>query len=171
MRNTALLAVLPALLLSTPAMAKEFPIGGPVTHEGMEISAAWLEGISVSPGLSSMVMGKEVIHLESDIHATQGNKWGFSNGEWIPYLTIDYQITRQGDSDFNAFGQLLPMIARDGTHYAHSVKMPGPGVYTVKLKYTPPDEKGFLRHVDKETGVPAWFTPFTETFTFTYPAK
>jgi uncharacterized protein involved in high-affinity Fe2+ transport len=49
--------------------------------------------------------------------------------------------------------------------------MDGPGTYRVDYTFTPPEANGFLRHVDKETGVPAWWTPFSQTFTFGYPQK
>jgi uncharacterized protein involved in high-affinity Fe2+ transport len=39
------------------------------------------------------------------------------------------------------------------------------------LRYGSPETNGFLHHIDKETGVPGFWTPFDETFTFTYPQK
>jgi uncharacterized protein involved in high-affinity Fe2+ transport len=63
------------------------------------------------------------------------------------------------------------MIAKDGPHYADNVKMDGPGTYTVTYRFEPPEANGFLRHVDKATGVPAWWQPFSESFTFAYPQK
>ncbi|EAC0959921.1 sugar ABC transporter substrate-binding protein [Salmonella enterica subsp. enterica] len=149
--------------------AKEYPVGGPVQKNGMEIAVSYLVNIETTPMPSSMVMGKDVIHLETDVHATQDNKWGFPQDAWIPYLSVDYVVQKVGDADFLEFGQMLPMSAADGAHYAHSVKMKGSGTYRVSLKYTPPDEKGYARHTDRETGLPQWFSPFTETFTFTYP--
>ena len=35
---------------------------------------------------------KSDIHLEADIHAVKGNKNGFGDGEWMPYLTINYTL-------------------------------------------------------------------------------
>lgn len=171
MKSSTLLigAALTGVLFSSAVMAKEYPIGGPVQHDGMKISSAYLLNIETSPARASMVMGKDVVHLETDVHATKGNRWGFSDGEWIPYLSVDYVVQKQGDSNFLEFGQLLPMSAGDGAHYAHSVKMGGAGTYKVTLKYVAPDEQGYARHVDKATGIPDWFAPFTETFTFKYP--
>ncbi len=39
------------------------------------------------------------------------------------------------------------------------------------LPFTSPEANGFLRHIDKETGVPDWWQPFSETFTFSYPQR
>ena len=63
------------------------------------------------------------------------------------------------------------MVAKDGPHYADNVKMDGPGTYKVVYNFRSPESNGFLRHIDKETGVPAWWTPFSQTFTFRYPQK
>ena len=45
---------------------------------------------------------------------------------WVPYLTISYTIEKVGSS-FKKSGQLLPMIAKDGPHYANNIEMAGPG--------------------------------------------
>jgi uncharacterized protein involved in high-affinity Fe2+ transport len=159
-------------LLAAPlaALAREYPVGGPVQAHEMEIAASYLTGIEMAPMPADMAMGPDAIHLETDVHATADNHWGFADGAWIPYLTIDYTIKKIG-SDWHQSGRLLPMTAKDGPHYANNVKMPGPGKYTVTFRYAPPVTNGFLRHVDAETGVPTWWPPFTETFTFTYPQK
>ncbi|MBF7683188.1 iron transporter [Acinetobacter sp. B5B] len=160
---------LSTLLFSGAVFAKEYPVGGPVKKEGMEIASSYLLGIETNPMPVSMDMGQDVIHLETDVHATADNKWGFPADAWIPYLTINYVVQKIGDSNFLEFGQLIPMSAADGAHYAHSVHMAGAGTYKVTFKYTAPDEMGYERHVDTATALPQWFKPFNETFTFKYP--
>jgi hypothetical protein len=49
---------------------------------------------------------------------------------------------------------------------AHSAALP-PRHYHFKS----PSEAGFIRHVDKESGVPGWWQPFSESWTFHYPSK
>jgi uncharacterized protein involved in high-affinity Fe2+ transport len=159
-----------ALALAPAARAKEFFVGGPVHQNDMEIVANYLVGIEMAPMPADMAMGPDVIHLEADVHATADNRWGYPDGAWVPALTIDYQIDKQG-TDWKTAGRLLPMTAKDGPHYAANVKMDGPGTYKVTYRFQPPGENGFLRHTDEETGVPAWWTPFSEIFTFTYPQK
>ena len=63
------------------------------------------------------------------------------------------------------------MIAKDGPHYADNIRMDGPGTYKVNYRFTSPEANNFLRHTDKETGVPDWWQSFAETFTFTYPQE
>jgi periplasmic iron binding protein len=36
--------------------------------------------------------------------------------------------------------------------------------------FEPPSKAGFVRHIDKETGVPDWWEPFDLEWTFTYPS-
>ena len=93
-----------------------------------------------------------------------------ADGAWIPYLTVRYTLEKVG-TPWKATGTLKPMTAKDGPHYADSVKLSGPGRYKVTYQITPPEANGFLHHVDKATGVPGWWTPFNTAFTFSYPQK
>jgi hypothetical protein len=88
----------------------------------------------------------------------------------VPYLTINYALQKVG-TNWKAEGVLHPMEAKDGPHYADNIKMDGPGQYKVTYRFTGPEANGFYRHTDKETGVPAWWAPFSQDFTFTYPQK
>jgi uncharacterized protein involved in high-affinity Fe2+ transport len=158
------------LLTARAAHAREYFVGGPVRAHDMEIVANYLVGIEMAPMPAGMPMGPDVIHVEADVHATADNPWGYPDGAWVPYLTIDYTIEKQS-ANWRASGKLLPMTAKDGPHYANNVKMDGPGTYKVTYRFIPPEANGFLRHTDKKTGVPAWWPPLSETFTFTYPQK
>ena len=170
MLKKAAFAATVMLALTTAAKAREYPIGGPVHAHDMEIASSYLVGIDMAPMPANMPMGADTIHLETDVHATADNVWGFSDGAWIPYLKIEWTLTKSG-SPWRKTGSMLAMTAKDGPHYAQNVKMDGPGRYTVTLSYTSPEANGFLHHVDKETGVPGWWPTFTETFPFTYPAR
>lgn len=158
------------ILLAQPAAAREYFIGGPVHEHDMEIVANYLIGVEMAPMSPNMVHGEDVIHLEADVHATADNVYGYPDGAWMAYLTIEYTLQKQG-SDWHADGKLLPMVAKDGPHYADDIKMNGPGHYTLTYTFTAPEANGFYRHVDQETGVPAWWKPFSETFQFDYPVK
>ena len=169
-RPIALGVAAAALLISSAAGAREYYVGGPVHEHDMEIVANYLVGVEMAPMPPGMAMGPDVIHLEADVHATADNVYGYPDGAWVAYLTIDYTIEKSG-TDWQASGSLRPMQAKDGSHYADNVKMDGPGSYKLTYRFTSPEANGFLRHVDKETGVPGWWPPFSETFTFTYPQK
>lgn len=166
-----------AFLLASPAMAGEKPIGEPVEQNGMEIAAVYLQAVMMEPASFSDVCFADRnaanpstptdAHIEADIKGLKGNNSGFAEGEWIPYLNIDYVVTKPG-STFKATGKLVPMVASDGPHYGANVKFDGPGKYHVAYTIAPPSENGFLRHTDKETGVGAWWQPFTVEWDFVF---
>jgi uncharacterized protein involved in high-affinity Fe2+ transport len=162
------LTLLNAAILAAAGEAREFYVGGPVHKHDMEIVANYLIGIEMAPMTAGMVHGTDVIHIECDVHATADNVYGYPDGAWIGYLTIRYTLEKTG-SGWKASGTLKPMTAKDGPHYAENVKMDGPGEYKLTYRFEPPEENGFLRHTDKQTGVPGWWAPFDETFTFKYP--
>jgi uncharacterized protein involved in high-affinity Fe2+ transport len=167
---TTFLALLGAAAMIASAQAREYPIGSPVHAHDMEIASSYLVGVEMAPMPKDMAMGPDAVHLETDVHATADNVWGFPDGAWIPYLSIDYVLTKKG-TNWKATGHMLAMTAKDGPHYANNVNMDGAGQYTVVLTYHSPETNGFLHHVDTETGTPGFWAPFTETFTFAYPQK
>ncbi len=167
-RKLTALALFVALTLVSPARAREFYIGGPIHMHDMEIVANYLVGIEMAPMPANMVHGSDVIHIEADVHATADNIYGYPDGAWVGYLTIHYTLEKKG-SDWKASGTLKPMTAKDGPHYAENVKMDGPGEYKLTYRFEPPEKNGFFRHTDAETGVPPWWAPFDESFSFRYP--
>lgn len=159
-----------AAACATGASAHEYYVGGPVHQYDMEIAANYLVGVEMSPMPAGMDMDKDAIHLEADVHATADNSWGFSDGEWIPMLTIKYTLVKEG-ANWKKTGKLVAMQAKDGPHYANNVAMNGPGKYKVTYQFISPTESGYIRHTDKETGLPEWWKTFSETFEFQYPQK
>ena len=168
MRRLAIAAAAAAAAMS--AQAREYYVGGPVQVHDMEIVANYLVGITMEPMPGTMPHGSDVIHLEADVHATADNTHGYPDGAWIAYLTIDYTLEKVG-TDWRATGTLRPMIAKDGPHYADNVAMDGPGRYRLTYRFQPPEANGFLRHTDEATGIPPWWQPFDQQFTFVYPQK
>ena len=156
--------------MPTFGRAAEFYIGEPVVEDDLQIVPNYLVGIEMDHMPPGMQMGPDTIHLEADVHATKNEKHGFPEDAWIPYLTIRYTLTKDG-SEFKQTGKLAPMTARDGPHYANNVKMAGPGTYQLTYEILPPSSNGFIRHIDKATGVPEWWKPITLHWTFTYPSK
>ena len=169
--RAALLVVSGALVLAAlPAAAGEFYVGEPIVNNNMQLVPHYLLGIEMAPMTKEMDMGPGAVHLEIDVHATKDDKHGFKEDEWIPYLTISYTIEKVG-TNFKKTGRLIPMTADDGPHYANNVALMGDGDYRLTYQFEPPSKGGFLRHVDKATGVPDWWQPFTESWTFHFPSK
>jgi hypothetical protein len=150
--------------------AQEFYIGEPVVKDGMQIVPNYLTGIQMDQHPPGMAMGANAVHIEADVHATKDETHGFPEDAWIPYLTIKYTLAKNG-TNFHRSGQLYPMTAKDGPHYANNVDMAGPGTYKLTYTISPPSSHGFIRHIDAASGVPGWWAPITATWIFTYPSK
>ncbi|WP_369800125.1 iron transporter [Vogesella sp. LIG4] len=165
-------ALLAASLLTLPllAAAAEYPIGKPQIKAGLEIGAVYLQPVKMEPEGMMRKAEESDVHLEADIHAVKGNPNGFGEGDWMPYLMIKYELQKVGSKDVIK-GDFMPMVASDGPHYGDNVKLMGPGKYKLKFTIMPPSmnpHAHFGRHVDKETGVGAWFKPFDLNYEFTY---
>jgi uncharacterized protein involved in high-affinity Fe2+ transport len=159
-----------AVLLPVFARAAEFYVGEPVEQDNLQIVPNYLTGIQMDRMPNGMEMGPDTIHLEADVHAAKDEKHGFAEDAWIPYLTIHFKLAKEG-SKFKKSGTLAAMTADDGPHYANNIRMAGPGTYDLTYEILPPSSNGFIRHIDKETGVPAWWKPITVHWTFAYPSK
>ena len=169
MRKSAAAATIVAIAsFATLATAKEYPIGKPQTIGGREVAAVYLQPIEMDPPGMMRDARESDVHLEADIKAAKDNKNGYAQGDWVGYLGVSYELTKDGDTHVLK-GELMPMVANDGPHYGDNVKLLGPGKYKLKLTVTPPGASThFGRHVDKETGVAPWFAPFTAEYEFTY---
>ena len=169
-RVVALLAGVAGLCgAAANAWAAEHYVGGPVNQNGLEIVGNYLTDIKMEPMPPGADVKGDPVHLELDVHATAKEVHGFPEGAWIPYLPIVYTLTKDGGK-FIKSGRLVAMTAKDGPHYANNVDVAGPGKYHVVYEISPPSVSGFVRHVDKATGVPPWWKPFTVAFDFEYPA-
>lgn len=162
-------AALASFCIST-TWAKEYPIGKAQEQEGMRISAVYLQPIEMDPPGMMRDAKESDIHLEADIKAGKNNSNGFAEGDWIPYLSVAFELAPVNGGPSQS-GELMPMVANDGAHYGDNVKLSGPGKYKLTLTIKPPSENPhahFGRHVDKETGVGPWFKTFTVNYEFVY---
>jgi uncharacterized protein involved in high-affinity Fe2+ transport len=141
-------------------------IGGPLLRDGLEIVPSYQTGVQVD----RIAAPEGSIHLEASIHATAGEAHGFPVGAWMPYLTVNYALTRDDNPTFKKSGLLYPMTSKDGPHYAAAAQLAGPGTYNLTYIISPPTSHGMLRHTDKASGVGEWWKPVTGTWTFTYPS-
>lgn len=149
---------------------QEFPIGDEVEAEGLNIAAIYLKPVDMEPAMKAgLSADKADIHLEADITALKDNPHGFGAGEFVPYLTVKYQILDDKKNEVLS-GSFMPMNAGDGSHYGINVKMPGAGNYKLKYFIESPEKQDFLLHTDAETGVPGrfWKKPIEVEFDFPY---
>jgi uncharacterized protein involved in high-affinity Fe2+ transport len=166
-----MLAVLAGMTFD--AVALEYPIGSPQNLAGMEVAAVYLQAIDMEPEGHMRKAADSDIHLEADIHALASNPNGFTEGFWVPYLLVKYELTKIGSGEVIK-GDMMPMVASDGPHYGDNVKLKGPGKYKVKFVIHPPNAREnpqgnqFGRHTDRATGVRPWFKPVEAEWEFTY---
>lgn len=177
MLKKALLGIVASLVfagsaLAAEMMAGEVAIGEPVEKNGMEIAAVYLAPIEMEPRGIDLAASKADIHLEADIHAIKGNKNGFGEGDWIPYLRIAYKLVNLDTKKVVKEGVFMPMVAQDGAHYGANIAIEKAGHkvgnYEVTYLIQNPEANGFGRHTDKATGVGKWFEPFSVSFKFKY---
>ncbi|WP_444996635.1 iron transporter [Aliikangiella sp. IMCC44359] len=164
MQKNIMLLVILSVHLFQFSIAAEKKIGKTITKNGMSINAVYLQAVIMDPVHEHSDHPAD-IHLEADISAAR--QAGFNKGDWIPYLGVQYTISKKGTS-WKKSGHFIPMLANDGPHYGANVKMNGVGKYHVKYKITPPSLHGFHRHTDKETGISAWWEPFYVEWNFVY---
>lgn len=159
------LAMATSVLVPSAAAAADVEIGTATRH-GMQVAAVYIQPVTLEPTLPRRSATSD-IHLEADVQATGDNRNGFSEGDWAPYLGIDYRIEKKG-SGWTTRGTLTPMVAADGPHYAANIALDGPGEYHLSYQISPPPYQGLRRHTDKETGVAQWWRPFSVDWDFTF---
>jgi len=151
-----------------PKNFREYPIGDAVERNALRVAAVWLPAVRMN-GMDAGPGAADVIHLEADVKATEGNPNGFALGEFLPYLEITYQIAPAAGGPPLQSGRLTPMVAADGLHYGASVSLPEAGRLVLTYRIEPPSKGGLGRHSDPATGVAPWWEPFTATFQWDYP--
>lgn len=84
----------------------------------------------------------------------------------MPDLTVNYDIIDKTSNKSVGSGTFMQMNASDGPHYGANVKLDKAGTYQLKLSIESPASKGWMLHVDPETGVKGhfWTEPIEVTF-------
>ena len=172
-KKLAILVLAGASLAAAPSVMaaefEEFPIGPEKVVGPLEIGAVYFQPVDMEPlGMGGLPAAKADMHLEADIKAAQDNQLGYEAGSFVPYLTVKYEITKEGGKTIK--GTFMPMSASDGPHYGNNVKLDGPGKYKVTFIIDNPEKQGYLLHVDKATGVTGrfWKKPIEVSWDFNY---
>ena len=136
---------------------------GPLT-----VNAVYFQPIDMEPSGMGLKAADASFHLEADIHANQkGTELGYGKGDFVPDLTVNYDIIDKISNASVASGTFMQMNASDGPHYGANVKLDKAGAYKLVLKIESPEKKGWMLHVDPETGVKGRF--WTEPIEVTFP--
>lgn len=126
----------------------EFPIWEDEEIGFLNVSGVYFQPVPMSGGNENYENFD--IHFEADV-TTLENDLGYGVGEWVPYMTVDFEITGS-DGNVAAEGSFMPMNADDGPHYGANISLPDADTYSVKITFNNPEENGYLIHLDEETG-------------------
>ena len=135
---------------------------GPLT-----VNAVYFQPIDMEPSGMGLKAADASFHLEADIHANEkGTELGYGKGDFVPDLTVNYEIINNANNETVGSGTFMQMNASDGPHYGANVKLDEAGSYKLVLKIESPEKKGWMLHVDPETGVKGrfWAEPLEVTF-------
>ncbi|MDR2005748.1 MAG: iron transporter [Acidaminococcales bacterium] len=162
--GTALGAISP----SSAAGFEEFPIGDDIEVGPLNVAGVYFQPVDMEPAGSSLRAADSDMHIEADISALEGNELGYGAGDFVPYLTVRYELIKEGGRTIS--GTFMPMSASDGPHYGANVKLDGAGKYKVRFIIENPEGQGYLLHTDKETGVTGrfWKTPLVAEWDFNF---
>ena len=160
---------------SSGAGFEEVPVGPSGTAEEQDkdagpltVGAVYFQPIDMEPSGMGLKAADASFHLEADIHANQkGTELGYGKGDFVPDLTVNYDIIDKTSNASVASGTFMQMNASDGPHYGANVKLDKAGAYKLVLKIESPEKKGWMLHVDPETGVKGRF--WTEPIEVTFP--
>ena len=154
---------------------EEVPVGPSGTAEEQDqdagpltVGAVYVQPIDMEPSSMGLKAADASFHLEADIHANQkGTELGYGKGDFVPDLTVNYEIINNANNETVGSGTFMQMNASDGPHYGANVKLDEAGSYKLVLKIESPEKKGWMLHVDPETGVKGRF--WTEPLEVTFP--
>ena len=117
---------------------------GPLT-----VNAVYFQPIDMEPSGMGLKAADASFHLEADIHANQkGTELGYGKGDFVPDLTVNYDIIDKTSNESVGSGTFMQMNASDGPHYGANVKLDKAGSYKLVLKIESPEKKGWMLHVD-----------------------
>jgi len=147
-KRPPVIAIVLTLWLAVPPLAwgRDFalyPVGKPEIVHGLEVGAVYFQPIDLQGAMMHASAGTD-IHLEADVHAAGDDADGYAEGEWRPYLTVTYRLTRT-DTGQTLAGALMPLVAYGGSgggngkpHYGDNLKLMGMGRYRLELTVAPP---------------------------------
>ena len=128
----------------------EIPIFEDEELDFINLSAVYFQPVPMQSETQTISAEDFDLHLEADISALE-NDLGYGVGDWVPYLTVDYDVIAS-DGKSAAAGTFMTMAASDGPHYGANIKLPNADTYSIKFTIHSPGENGYLIHSDAETG-------------------
>ena len=143
---------------------EELPLGDDVFVGPLKVGGVYFQPVDMEPAMSTPAKDSSM-HMEADISAVSDNDLGYGAGDFIPALTVDYQIADKSGTVVQQ-GTFMPMNASDGPHYGINLPKLEAGTYDVTFMITSPEKNGWLLHTDEKTGVKGrfWKEPLKAEF-------
>jgi uncharacterized protein involved in high-affinity Fe2+ transport len=150
---------------------EEFSLGDDFALGPLNVAGVYFQPVDMLPASLGLPASQSDMHIEADISAAEGNELGYGVGDFVPNLTVQYEVVRSTGERIE--GVFMPMNASDGPHYGANIKLPGaggPGTYTVRFSILSPEAQNYVLHVDQTTGVPGrfWNAPLVAQWTVDY---
>jgi uncharacterized protein involved in high-affinity Fe2+ transport len=148
---------------------EEFPLGDDRELGPINVAGVYFQPVDMLPTGNSLPASQADMHMEADISAAEGNDLGYGVGDFVPNLTVRYEIAKVGSS-WQIEGNFMPMNASDGPHYGANLKLDGAGTYKIRFIIQNPESQGYLLHIDQDTGVPGrfWQQPLVAEWDFDF---
>lgn len=143
---------------------EELPLGDDVFVGPLKVGGVYFQPVDMEPAVSTPAKDSSM-HMEADISAVADNDLGYGAGDFIPALTVDYQIADKSGTVVQE-GTFMPMNASDGPHYGINLPKLEAGTYDVTFTIKSPETNGWLLHTDEKTGVKGrfWQEPLKAEF-------
>ena len=78
----------------------------------------YFQPIDMEPSGMGLKAADASFHLEADIHANEkGTELGYGKGDFVPDLTVNYEIINNANNETVGSGTFMQMNASDGPHY------------------------------------------------------
>ena len=144
---------------SAAAEVEEEDDGGFVEHDigdeqkagFLAVNGVYFQAVDMKSGEGNLQFGKDyTMHIEADI-AAMDNDLGFVVDQFVPGLTVDYEIVDQANGESVTTGTFMQMNASDGPHYGANINLNKAGTYTARFIIHSPAENNYFIHTDEDT--------------------
>ena len=144
---------------SAAAEVEEADEGGFVEHDigdeqqagFLAVNGVYFQAVDMKSGEGNVQNGADfTMHIEADI-AAMDNNLGFVVDQFVPGLTVDYEIVDQATAKTVTSGTFMQMNASDGPHYGANINLNKAGTYTARFIIHSPAENNYFIHTDEDT--------------------
>ncbi len=129
----------------------EHDIGDEQKAGFLAVNGVYFQAVDMKSGEGNVQNGADfTMHIEADI-AAMDNNLGFVVDQFVPGLTVEYQIVDQSSGSIATEGTFMQMNASDGPHYGANINLNKAGTYTARFIIHSPAENNYYIHTDEDT--------------------